>query len=137
MCLARRMSMDIGPVTRATHEALVQAINEWRRVRCMYEGRERYLEPQCYGLGPLGEPRLRVHQLSTGSAIEPLFRVDKIVNLALLDEHFDEPGPNYKMDDSAMVVIFAQLDPAHPPVPPMSRATREHGSPPHRRPDVR
>lgn len=127
------MSMEIGPVTRATHEVLIQAINEWRRVRCTYEGRERYLEPQCYGLGPLGEPRLRVHQLSTGSAIEPLFRVDKIENLALLDEHFDEPGPNYKMDDSAMVVIFAQLDPAHPPLPPISRAP---GSPLHRRPDV-
>lgn len=131
------MSMEIGPVTRATHEALIQAINEWRRIRCMYEGQERYLEPQCYGLGPLGEPRLRVHQLSTGLAIEPLFRVDKIGNLSFLDEHFDEPGPNYKMDDSAMVVIFAQLDPTHPPFPPSLRATRAPGGPPTRRPDAR
>lgn len=131
------MSMEIGPVTRATHEALIQAINEWRRIRCMYEGQERYLEPQCYGLGPLGEPRLRVHQLSTGSAIEPLFRVDKIGNLSFLDEHFDEPGPNYKMDDSAMVVIFAQLHPAHPTFPPSLRATRAPGGPPARRPDAR
>jgi hypothetical protein len=130
------MSMEIGPVTRATHEVLIQAINEWRRIGCMYEGRERYLEPQCYGLGPLGEPRLRVHQPSTGSAIEPLFRVDKIENLALLDEYFGEPGPNYKMDDSAMAVIFAQLDPAHPPFSPTSRAPRDPGTPPRRRPDV-
>lgn len=131
------MSVDIGPVTRATHEVLIQAINEWRRIRCTYEGRERYLEPQCYGLGPLGEPRLRVHPLPTGSAIEPLFRVDKIENVALIDEYFDEPSPNYKMDDSAMVVIFAHLDPTHPPFPPASRAVREPGGPPHRRPDVR
>jgi len=52
---------------------------------------------------------LRVHQLQGGSQREPLFDVAKIRDLTALDEFFVLPGPNYKRDDSAMKVIFAQL----------------------------
>jgi hypothetical protein len=40
--------------------------------------------------------------------------VAKIEGLEVLDEHFDAPGPNYHMNDSAMIEIHAQLDPTRP-----------------------
>lgn len=56
-----------------------------------------------------GTELLRIHQLQGGKASEPLIDVAKIDSLEMLDEHFDKPGPNYKRNDSAMKVIFAQL----------------------------
>jgi len=91
------------------NQTLVQAINSRRRLRFVYNGRERKVEPQCYGIGMRGTELLRVHQLAGGSEAEPLFDVSKISSLVLLDEHFSAPGPHYKRNDSAMARIFAQL----------------------------
>jgi hypothetical protein len=88
---------------------LVQAIREKRRLRCIYNGKPRLVEPQCYGVGAKGGELLRVYQPRGGSAQEPLFDVGKIVGLELLDETFERPGPNYKRGDSAMKTIYAQL----------------------------
>jgi hypothetical protein len=52
---------------------------------------------------------LRVHQIRGGEQREPLFDVSKMRDLVALDEHFMNPGPNYKRNDSAMKTIFAQL----------------------------
>jgi len=52
---------------------------------------------------------LRAHQLQGGPQREPLFDISKMVNLEVLNETFDRPGPNYKKNDSAMKTIFAQL----------------------------
>jgi len=38
-----------------------------------------------------------------------LFNLEKMTDITLLDEHFTQPGPNYKKNDSAMKIIFAQL----------------------------
>ena len=91
------------------NQTLVQAINDRRRLRFSYHGRERTVEPQCYGIGTRGTELLRVHQIEGGSQPEPLFDVSKISGLALLDQQFSAPGPNYKKNDSAMKKIFAQL----------------------------
>jgi len=91
------------------NQLLVDAILQKRRLRCVYNGKPRLLEPQCYGVGSKGNELLRVHQLQGGSEREPLFAVDKINALEVLDEVFSRPGPNYKKDDSAMKTIFAQL----------------------------
>ena len=44
-----------------------------------------------------------------GSEREPLFDVMKMTDLVVRSDHFAQPGPNYKKDDSAMKTIFAQL----------------------------
>jgi len=88
---------------------IVRAIDERRRLRFVYNGRPRLVEPQCYGLGRRGTELLRAHQLQGGTQAEPLFDVSRIVDLVLLDERFTHPGPNYRPDDSAMRTIFAQL----------------------------
>jgi hypothetical protein len=46
--------------------------------------------------------------LQGGTEREPLFDVSKIKELEVRDT-FSKPGPNYKRNDSAMKIIFAQL----------------------------
>ena len=89
--------------------ALVEAVEQRRRIAFDYNGRRRLAEPQCYGIGTQGTELLRVHQVKGGSQREPLFDVAKMSGLTVLDERFERPGPNYKRDDSAMRTIFAQL----------------------------
>jgi hypothetical protein len=96
-------------VLHVVNRTLTDAIHHRRRLRFTYNGRDRLVEPQCYGLGHKGTALLRVYQVTGGSEREPLFDVAKIEGLGALDEHFDGPGPNYQRDDSAMKTIFAQL----------------------------
>ena len=91
------------------NELLVQAIQEKRRLRFIYGGKTRLVEPQCYGVGHKGTELLRVHQIGSGSEREPLFNVAKMRDVMLLDEGFARPGPNYKRNDSAMEMVFSQL----------------------------
>jgi hypothetical protein len=51
---------------------------------------------------------LRAHQLQGGQQREPLFDVSKFVDLEVLNEAFDQPGANYKKNDSAMKTMLAQ-----------------------------
>jgi hypothetical protein len=91
------------------NQTIVQAINSRRTLRFVYNGRERTVEPQCYGIGTRGTELLRGYQLAGGSQPEPLFDVAKISGLVLLDKHFSAAGPHYKRNDSALARIFAQL----------------------------
>jgi hypothetical protein len=91
------------------NEILVDAINSKRRISFTYNGRTRIAEPQCYGIGSKGTELLRVHQIRGGSQREPLFDVSEMHDLVALEEHFTQPGPNYRRNDSAMATIFAQL----------------------------
>lgn len=94
---------------RPSNQLLVDAITNRRRLSFEYSGKLRIVEPQCYGVSTKGAELLRAHQLYGGEQQEPLFDVAKMQNLTVLDEHFIEPGPNYKKNDSAMTHIFAQL----------------------------
>lgn len=91
------------------NELIVRAIQHRRRLRFVYHGKTRLVEPQCYGIGTRGTELLRAHQIEGGTQPEPLFDVAKISELQLLDERFDAPGPHYKRDDSAMKRVFCQL----------------------------
>lgn len=91
------------------NETLVEAIRRKHRLRFLYNGKSRLVEPQCYGIGVRGTELLRVHQLAGGTQREPLFDVARIVDLEVLAETFQRPGPNYKRGDSAMKTIFAEL----------------------------
>jgi hypothetical protein len=86
------------------------AIREKRRLSFTYHGRARVAEPQCYGISPRNKELLRVHLIKgISEQREPLFAIAEMEGLALLDETFTKPGPNYKKDDSAMKVIYCQL----------------------------
>jgi predicted DNA-binding transcriptional regulator YafY len=90
-------------------QKLVDAVRQKRKLRFLYNGKARLVEPQCYGIGSKGTELLRAHQLQGGQEREPLFNVSKIQGLEILNDSFSRPGPNYKRDDSAMKSIFAQL----------------------------
>jgi len=96
-------------IRSAAMNPIDRAIREKRRLRFIYHDVVRLVEPQCHGIGHRGTELLRAFQLEGGAQPEPLFDVSKISDLQLLDEHFEEPGPNYTRDDSAMREIFAQL----------------------------
>ncbi len=91
------------------NQIIVEAIDSKLRISFTYNGKTRIAEPQCYGVGSKGTELLRVHQIQGGAQREPLFDVAKMHDFVLLDQHFTEPGPNYKKNDSAMKSIFAQL----------------------------
>ena len=91
------------------NQTIVDSIREKRRLRFTYNGKERLVEPQCYGIGTRGTELLRAHQLEGGSQREPLFDVAKIEDLVALNETFKRAGPNYTRGDSAMRHIFGEL----------------------------
>jgi predicted DNA-binding transcriptional regulator YafY len=91
------------------NQVILASIRSRRRLRFLYKGKMRIVEPQCYGIGTKETELVRVHQLQGGDQREPLFDVSKIEDLVMLNETFTTPGPNYKRDDSAMKIIFAQL----------------------------
>lgn len=93
------------------HPIFVDAIEKKQQLSCVYHGKPRIIEPQCYGVGRPGRELLRVHQrqqLQPGQEPEPLFTAADIENPQVIGT-FTKPGPNYKRNDSAMVEIFAQL----------------------------
>ena len=91
------------------NDQIARSIAEKRRLRFVYNGKMRLVEPQCYGVGASGNELLRAHQVQGGDQPEPLFDVAKIEGLVVLEERFTRPGPNYKKNDSAMKTIFCQL----------------------------
>ena len=91
------------------NQLIADAIRQKRKLRFIYNGKPRKVEPQCYGIGTRGTELLRAYQPVGGSEEEPLFDLAKMTGLTLTDEFFDEPGPHYRKNDSAMVKIFCQL----------------------------
>jgi len=98
-----------SPAVLIMNELVVDAIHRKLRMSVTYHGAMRIIEPQCYGIAHTGNELVRVHQIRGGSQREPLFNLEKMTDITLLDEHFTQPGPNYKKNDSAMKIIFAQL----------------------------
>jgi len=88
---------------------MANAIRDRRRLRLVYHGKPRLVEPQCYGIGHKGTELLRAHQLEGGVQPEPLFDISKMDGLTVLDERFNDAGPNYTKNDSAFRTIFRQL----------------------------
>jgi hypothetical protein len=91
------------------NKLIVDAIRDRRRLRFTYNGTTRLAEPQCYGASAKGTELLRAYQVEGGSNPEALFDVSKVTGLVVLDENFEQPGPNYRKGDSAMKEIFCQL----------------------------
>jgi len=87
---------------------IVHAIEHRRRLRLTYNGKPRFLEPQCYGVGTKGAELLRVCQLRGGTEREPLFDVARISEIVVIDDTFQAPGPQYKHGDSAVREIYCQ-----------------------------
>src|ERR1043166_1024017 len=103
-----------APTRPNQHHVLVAAIQRREVSRFFYEGYERIVEPQTYGMS--FKDRYVLRALQTGRArdsgqtqIAKLFDVAKISKLETTGEHFEEALPSHNPQDSAMKVVFATL----------------------------
>jgi hypothetical protein len=79
-------------------------------LRFVYEGKERVVEPQTYGISRTGKGVLRARQIGGGSRsgqprIAKLFDIEKISGLRITGEHFGEALPEHNPNDSAIESI--------------------------------
>jgi predicted DNA-binding transcriptional regulator YafY len=118
------MSIELGTVVpgigaSARHRGgqfmdadIAKAIHERRRLRFFYDGGARVVEPYVYGACETHE-LLRAYQVSGYSRSRAsgwkLFRVEEIVDIALLDERFEEPHTDYMRNDPCMEVVYAEV----------------------------
>ena len=91
---------------------LCHAIHRRRRIQFRYEPGVRIVEPYAYGVGDGGHELLRAYQLAGDSLSREegwkLFHVDKMSEISVLDEMFDEPRLGYMRNDPSMVKIYCE-----------------------------
>ena len=105
---------DAGRAFPKQHNTLVSSIKNRDVLRFSYEGYERIVEPQTYGMSFTGRYVLRALQASGASGsgqtrIAKLFDVAKISELQKTGEKFSQALPSHNPQDSAMKVVFATL----------------------------
>jgi hypothetical protein len=96
-------------------ETIYSAMAQRRRLRGVYNGGPRLLEPHVFGVSRSGHPLLRVFQVSGHSASSvavgwKLLRVEDLTDLAVTEERFAEPRPEYNPDDAAMATIHCRIE---------------------------
>lgn len=86
-----------------------------KQVLCFnYNGKERIVEPQTYGISIAGREVLRAHQIGgkSGSGqlrMAKLFDLEKMSNVRKAESVFAAALPTHNPNDSAMVEVFATL----------------------------
>ncbi|HEY2799765.1 MAG TPA: hypothetical protein VGI85_04170 [Chthoniobacterales bacterium] len=93
---------------------IISAIKRKAVLKFRYNGRERTVEPQTYGLSTAGREVLRTRECSVAngskiSAMAKLFDVTKIAELRQTELSFPQALPAHNPDDRAMIEIFATL----------------------------
>lgn len=86
------------------------AIKTKNRISFMYHEKERIGEPQCCGISRGDHEAVRMRLLKGGTKPEQLFIISQMTSIKILNEHYFQPGPNYRKNDSAMKVIYCQLE---------------------------
>lgn len=98
------------------NKQLVSAVRNKCVLRFIYNGKERIVEPQTYGISTAAKEVLRARQISGESQsgetqLAKLFDVEKISGLKKTTIHFSHALPEHNPNDSAMTKIFATLPP--------------------------
>jgi hypothetical protein len=93
---------------------IISAIKNKEVLSFSYNGVERIVEPQTYGISIAGHEVLRARQVGGGSRsgqsrIAKLFDLEKISGLEKTGEQFSEALSEHNPNDSAMVEVFASL----------------------------
>lgn len=94
--------------------AICNAIKNNRRLRFLYDGYARVVEPHTYGVDTKGHKALRAYQVSGGSDSGEhsgwkLFHAQDMHGVQTLEDGFLNPRPGYKREDSAFSRIECQL----------------------------
>ena len=93
---------------------IAAAISERTRLSLVYDGHARVVEPHTFGVDKHGREMLCGYQTAgTSTSGKPVgwkfFLLGKISALALTEERFASPRPQYQHNDGAFVRIVAQL----------------------------
>lgn len=96
------------------NRTILSAIRNKQVLRFNYNGKERIVEPQTYGISISGREVLRAHQIGgiSGSGqlrMAKLFDLEKISNLRKAGTVFEAALSAHNPNDSAMVEVFATL----------------------------
>jgi hypothetical protein len=91
-----------------------EAIATKRLLHVVYDGYSRTVEPHTYGIDRNGQHALVAFQVAGGSHSGEYvgwktFHESEMRNLAILENHFSVPRPEYRRNDGAFVSIIAQL----------------------------
>ncbi|HEX2674997.1 MAG TPA: hypothetical protein VHM19_00120 [Polyangiales bacterium] len=93
------------------------SIRELRRLRFVYAGCERVVEPYCHGTTAPGNEVLRAVQVGGDTrggrrsyGFGKLWVVAKMESVALTDERFEPNDPDYNPNDSAMARIHCRVE---------------------------
>jgi hypothetical protein len=79
-----------------------------------YGGAMRLVQPHVYGDDHAGDRLLSAWQVSGGSASGAsagwkFFRMDRVTSIALSEQHFHAPRPEFQKDDGAFARIVCQI----------------------------
>jgi hypothetical protein len=93
---------------------ILSAIENRQVLRFNYNGKERIVEPQTYGISIAGREVLRAHQIGGKSSsgqvrMAKLFELEKMSNLRKEGTVFASALSGHNPKDSAMVEVFATL----------------------------
>lgn len=94
-------------------ELFAEAIEKRLVIEFRYNGSIRHVEPHCLGEKADGELRLRAYQIKGEESADKigfkLFDLAKVSDCKMLAAKFQRPRPGYKVNDSVMALIIAQL----------------------------
>lgn len=92
------------------HPQICEALRAHRRLRFVYDGVERIVEPYCHGRSGKGSELLRAIQVgdSKKRGFGKLWTISKMEGIEL-GEPFDPNDPNYNPDDSALAIIHCRI----------------------------
>ena len=92
---------------------ICDAIHKRRLLQFSYEPGVRLVEPYAYGVGDGGHEFLRAYQISGDSFSREegwkLFHVEKMSNIAALEETFENPRLGYMRNDPGMIMVYCEL----------------------------
>lgn len=96
------------------NQKIITAIEQKRVLRLQYKNFVRVVEPHAYGVDDKGAAKLRCYQTAGGRSSNSisnwkLLNLVDILALQVMDQIFEGARPRYKINDPAMVQIFAQL----------------------------
>lgn len=79
-----------------------------------YGGAMRLVQPHVYGDDHAGDRLLSAYQVSGGSASGAsagwkFFRMDRVTSIALSEQRFHSPRPEFQRDDGAFAQIVCQI----------------------------
>lgn len=93
------------------HPQICEAIRAHRRLRFVYDGVERVVEPYCHGRSGKGSELLRAIQVNGAAQKQGYGKLWTIAKMEAIEvgDTFDPNDPSYNPNDSALAFIHCRI----------------------------